>query len=79
MALASLVAVLVAGAATAVRADEYQGPKRVEFDDRLIKGQTARAGAVYIYNRQKSDVRSLVVLKRQFLPHSIRAVFGDRE
>jgi hypothetical protein len=58
-------------------AQGYRGPSRVDFDDRLIKGQTTKAGSVYIYDRQEIDIRSLVRRGRSFRQRIIRTVFEE--
>jgi hypothetical protein len=58
-------------------AQGYRGPTRVDFDDRLIKGQTTKAGSVYIYDRQEIDIRSLVRRARSFRGRIIRTVFEE--
>src|SRR5437879_4703059 len=30
-----------------------RGPTRIDFDDRLIQGQTNKSGAVYLYDRKE--------------------------
>ena len=58
-------------------AQGYRGPTRVDFDERLIKGQTTKAGSVYIYDRQEIDIRSLVRRGRSFRHRIIRTVFEE--
>ena len=78
MRLRSLLAVLlVLGFAAVALAQSYRGPTRVDFDDRLIKGQTTKAGSVYIYDRQEIDIRSLVKRTRSFRARVIRTVFEE--
>lgn len=72
----ALMAFAVAASANA--ADGYRGPTRVNFDDRLIKGQTAKAGSVYIFERQQIAIPSLVNRKRVFRPLIIKTVFEPR-
>ncbi len=72
-----LVLVVTLGMASTAVAQSYRGPTRVDFDDRLIKGQTARAGSVYIYDRQEIDIRSLVRRTRSFRARIIRTVFEE--
>jgi hypothetical protein len=55
----------------------YRGPTRVDFDDRLIKGQTTKADSVYIYDRQEIEIRSLVKRERSFRAKIIRSVFEE--
>ena len=74
---ALLIAVLVAGFASVALAQGYGGPTRVNFDERLIKGQTTKAGSVYIFDRQESEIRSLVDRKRKFRDKIIRTIFEE--
>jgi hypothetical protein len=67
---------LTLAAATAL-AQGYRGPTRVDFDERLIKGQTTKAGSVYIYDRQEIDIRSLVRRGRSFRHRIIKTVFEE--
>jgi hypothetical protein len=43
-----------------------RGPARIEFDDRLVQGQTKKAGAVYLYDRKALVKAPLVKLKLSF-------------
>lgn len=61
----------------AAMAQGYRGPTRVNFDERLIKGQTTKAGSVYIFDRQQSEVGSLVNRKRSFRHKVLRTVFEE--
>ena len=58
-------------------AQGYRGPTRIDFDERLIKGQTTKAGSVYIYDRQEINIRSLVRRGRSFRHRIIRTVFEE--
>ena len=84
LALLSSIAVIatitiadVAYAQNAAGGSGYRGPTRVDFDDRLIKGQTTKADSVYIYDRQQIEIRSLVNKARTFRPMIIRSVFEE--
>lgn len=78
MRLRTLIVIgLVLGLAGVAVAQSYRGPTRVDFDDRLIKGQTTKAGSVYIYDRQEIDIRSLVKRTRSFKARIIRTVFEE--
>lgn len=55
----------------------YKGPSRVNFDERLIKGQTTKAGSVYIFDRQQIEIKSLVKRDRSFRTRIIRTVFEE--
>jgi len=68
---------LLVGFSSVALAQGYRGPTRVNFDERLIKGQTTKAGSVYIYDRQQSKIRSLVNKKRRFRQKIIRTVFEE--
>ena len=54
-----------------------RGPTRIDFDDRLIKGQTTKTGDVYIYDRQSIDIKSLVNRARSFRARIVRTVFEE--
>jgi hypothetical protein len=43
-----------------------QGPTRIEFDERLLQGQTNRANAIYLFQRRASALRSLVKKRKHF-------------
>jgi hypothetical protein len=50
---------------------------RIEFDERLVQGQTA-AGAVYLFQRGSSEFRSMVQAPDNFRIRTIRTVYPDR-
>jgi len=75
LAKVALVAALVSWAAP-LAAEERAAPKRIDFDERLIKGQLAKAGSVYIYDRQEAKIRSLLRLKRSFREAILRTVYS---
>ena len=37
-----------------------RGPTRLDFDDRLIQGQSNKAGAIFLYDRKSLPLRSMV-------------------
>jgi hypothetical protein len=43
-----------------------RGMSRIEFDDRLIKGQTNKANAIYLFERRESALRSLLKKRTDF-------------
>src|SRR5689334_12908174 len=43
-----------------------RGPTRLDFDDRLIQGQSNRAGAVYLYERKELPIDSMVKKRDSF-------------
>ncbi len=71
------VLVLMAFMPSAFAEDSYRGPTRVNFDERVIKGQTAKSGSVYIFERQEMTINSLVSKKRSFRDRTIRTVFEE--
>jgi hypothetical protein len=42
------------------------GPSRIEFDDRLIQGQTNKANAIYLFERRASELRTLVRTRKDY-------------
>ena len=72
-----LTVLLLLMAATSALAQSYRGPTRVNFDERVIKGQTAKSGSVYIFDRQEMGINSLINKKRLFRERTIRTVFED--
>ena len=53
------------------------GQQRIDFDERLIKGQTAKAGGVYLFDRKQIDGEILVRRSRLFRQRIIRTVFEE--
>ena len=53
------------------------GPTRLDFDDRLVKGQRHGTGTVYIFERQKVELRSMVKHPHSFRHRIIITVFED--
>jgi hypothetical protein len=39
---------------------------RVEFDGRLVQGQTAKSGAIYLFARQRTNLQSMVREREDF-------------
>jgi hypothetical protein len=52
-----------------------RGPSRIDFDDRLIQGQTNRSGAVYLYDRKELKVRSMIKTPDNFRDQIVGAVY----
>ena len=50
----------------AVEAATRTGPTRIEFDERLLQGQTNKANAIYLFQRRESALRSLVKKRAHF-------------
>ncbi len=52
-----------------------RGPTRIDFDDRLIQGQSNTSGAVYLYDRKELKTRSMVKKRESFRDEIITSVF----
>ena len=50
-----------------------QRESHIEFDERLVQGQTA-AGAIYLFQRGESEFRSMVRLPDSFRERTVRPV-----
>lgn len=52
---------------------------RMEFDERLVKGQAAKSGAVYLFKRVPRRLPDLVPLRTSYRKRIVEPVLGDRE
>jgi hypothetical protein len=52
-----------------------RGPTRIDFDDRLIQGQSNKSGAVYLYDRKELKTRSMVKKRESFRDEIVTSVF----
>src|SRR5437879_3711946 len=52
--------------ATAGAPPPTRGPTRIDFDDRLIQGQTNKSGAVYLYDRKELKTKSMIKTRDSF-------------
>lgn len=52
-----------------------RGPTRIDFDDRLIQGQTNKSGAVYLYDRKELKTRSMIKTRDSFRDEIITSVY----
>lgn len=52
-----------------------RGPTRIDFDERLIRGQTNTSGAVVLFARKATGLRSLVDRRKSFRERTLRTVF----
>lgn len=77
MRLSHLLAVAALLLVGRVALAQSRGPTRVDFDERLIKGQTTKAGSVYIFDRKELTLRSLVNVDRNFRARIVRTVFEE--
>ena len=58
------------GAGPAVR-----GPTRIDFDDRLIQGQSNKSGAVYLYDRKELKIRSMIKKRENFRDEIVGSLY----
>lgn len=56
-------------------APSVRGPTRIDFDDRLIQGQTNKSGAVYLYDRKELKVRSMIKKRESFRDEIVGSVY----
>jgi hypothetical protein len=52
---------------------------RMEFDERLVKGQAAKSGAVYLFKRVPRRLPGLVPMRRSYRKRIVEPVLGQRE
>jgi hypothetical protein len=43
-----------------------RGTTRIEFDPRMVEGQTKKAGAIYLFQRKDAEIKSLVKRRKDF-------------
>jgi hypothetical protein len=55
-----------------------RGPTRIDFDDRLIQGQTNKSGAVYLYDRKELKTRSMVKKRESFRDEIVGSVYDGQ-
>jgi len=51
------------------------GPQRIDFDDRVIEGQSNKSGAVYLYDRKDLQVESMVKQPSTFRQEIAKGLF----
>ncbi len=54
--------------------DNLRRGGRVEFDGRLVQGQTAKSGAIYLFARQRTDLQSMVRERTNYRKEILRTV-----
>jgi hypothetical protein len=54
-----------------------RGPARIDFDDRLIQGQTNKSGAVYLYDRKELKTRSMIKERESFRSETLSTVYDQ--
>jgi hypothetical protein len=63
--------------ANASAAPPQRGPARIDFDDRLIQGQTNKSGAVYLYDRKELKTRSMIRERDSFRSETLATVYDQ--
>jgi hypothetical protein len=64
--------------ASASGAPPTRGPARIDFDDRLIQGQTNKSGAVYLYDRKELKTRSMIRERENFRSEILSTVYDQQ-
>ncbi len=54
-----------------------RGPARIDFDDRLIQGQTNKSGAVYLYDRKELKTTSMIRERESFRSEILSTVYDQ--
>lgn len=62
-------------AAAEAPAPGTRGPARIDFDDRLIQGQSNKSGAVYLYDRKELKIRSMVKKRENFREEIVGSLY----
>jgi hypothetical protein len=52
-----------------------RGPTRIDFDDRLIQGQSNKSGAVYLYDRKELKIRSMIKKRESFRDEIVGSLY----
>ncbi len=64
-------------AAATPEAANLQRGGRIEFDGRLVQGQTAKSGAIYLFARQRTDLKSMVRERETYRKEILRTVYPE--
>ena len=64
-----------AGPRNAPPTSGFRGPTRIDFDDRLIQGQTNQSGAVYLFDRKETGISSMVRRRKSFRQLTIQTIY----
>ena len=54
-----------------------RGPTRIDFDDRLIQGQSNKSGAVYLYDRNEMKIRSMIKKRENFREEIVGSLYDS--
>ena len=71
-------AAAASSSATTGGAPPQRGPSRIDFDDRLIQGQTNKSGAVYLYDRKELQTKSMVKRRESFRQEILSTVYDTQ-
>lgn len=52
------------------------GPTRIDFDDRLVQGQTNQAGSIYLFDRTALPFEPMVEGRKEFRSQLREQVYG---
>ena len=52
-----------------------RGPTRIDFDDRLVTGQTNKTGSVYLYDRKELKTASMLKMRESFRDEIVGSVY----
>jgi hypothetical protein len=72
-----LVVALVSTRTALAAGKSDTGPSRVDFDERIIKGQRGTTGGIYIFARQTVTFKDMVQKPRSFRQRTIMTVFNE--
>lgn len=67
-----------AGSSSGGGTPPQRGPTRIDFDDRLIQGQTNKSGAVYLYDRKELQTKSMVKRRESFRQEILSNVYDTQ-
>ena len=61
----------------AATASAVRGPNRIDFNERLIQGQTNKSGAVYLYDRKELKTPSMIKKRESFREETLATIYGN--
>lgn len=62
-------------AADAPAPGSFRGPTRIDFDDRLVQGQTNKSGAVVLFSRKATNISSMVKRRKSFRHLTLETIY----
>jgi hypothetical protein len=62
-------------AADAPAPGSFRGPTRMDFDDRLVQGQTNKSGAVVLFSRKATNISSMVKRRKSFRHLTLETIY----